>query len=274
MTEFINMLIIAFNSYWQKFIDKLPVLMMAFIVLFIFWLIARLGEFLITNIVNKFKDLSKTEIALVIGRLLRAGIIIIGIVIALGVAGIHLSALLTSLGLIGFALSFVLRDYIKDFLAGIIILTQKPFVVSDEIKVGKMQGIVESIEVRFTVLKTSDNRKILIANSDILSKAVEISTAYNKRRVDLEISFKELKNSDKLNDVMIMIKGEVRKIEEVETNSDIKLLFIGIEDEKVKLKLSLWTKLERSDIEIGKSLIIEKLYWILRSKKMEGVKIA
>ncbi|NQV00015.1 MAG: mechanosensitive ion channel [Parcubacteria group bacterium] len=273
MTSFISLLIKTLQDYWQYFIDKLPLLLLAIIVLIIFFVISHIGRKISLEVVGRLKDKGKIEITIVVGRIFRAGILVLGLVVAMGVYGIKLSALLTSLGLIGFALSFVLRDYIKDFLAGLIILTQRPFVISDEIKIGDFEGVVKAIEMRFTVIKTYDDRKVLISNSDVLNKAVVIATGYTRRRIDLEINFKELKSSSKLKDLIKEIRKTVRRVDGVEASSDIELFLDGIEDDKVKLKLSFWTKPEKDKIKIGRSEVIENVYWLLREKKVEGVKI-
>ncbi len=273
MIKFIDLLLQTLEDYWQYFIDKLPVLLLATIVLIIFFVISYVGRKISLEIVGRLKDKGKIEITIVVGRILRASILVLGLVVALGVYGIKLSALLTSLGLIGFALSFVLRDYIKDFLAGLIILTQRPFAISDEIKMGDFEGVVKAIEMRFTVIKTYDDRKVLISNSDVLNKAVVITTGYTKRRNDLEISFRELKSFEKLEELIREISKNVLKVKEVEASSKIELFLEGIEDDKIKLKLSFWTKPEKDKIKMGRSEVIEKIYWLLKEKKVEGVKI-
>jgi len=273
MIKFIDLLLQTLEDYWQYFIDKLPVLLLATIVLIIFFVISYVGRKISLEIVGRLKDKGKIEITIVVGRILRASILVLGLVVALGVYGIKLSALLTSLGLIGFALSFVLRDYIKDFLAGLIILTQRPFAISDEIKMGDFEGVVKAIEMRFTVIKTYDDRKVLISNSDVLNKAVVITTDYTKRRNDLEISFRELKSFEKLEELIREISKNVRKVKEVEASSKIELFLEGIEDDKIKLKLSFWTKSAKDKLKIGKSEVIKKIYWLLKEKKVEGVKI-
>ncbi len=266
-------LIQTLKNYWQYFVDKLPLLMLAIIVLIIFLVVSYIGRRISLEIVERLKDKGRIEITIVIGRIFRAAVLVVGLIIAMSVYGIQLSALIASLGLIGFALSFVLRDYIMDFLAGLIILTQRPFVISDEIKIGDYEGVVKGIEMRFIVIKTYDNRKVLISNSDVLKKAVVITTGYSKRRIDLEISFKGLNNENELGEIIKKIRNTVRKIKGVEAGDDIELFFDGIEDEKIRLKLSFWTKPERDKIKLNRSKVIEDVYWLLSEKKVEGVKI-
>jgi small conductance mechanosensitive channel len=65
-----------------------------------------------------------------------------GIVMGLGTMGIHVEPLVASLGLTGFAVGFALRDAISNLLAGVLILTYRPFRSGDRIAVAGFEGVV------------------------------------------------------------------------------------------------------------------------------------
>lgn len=58
---------------------------------------------------------------------------LLGLVTALGTAGVNVSALVTSLGLVGFALGFALKDALSNIISGILLLLYRPFSVGDVI---------------------------------------------------------------------------------------------------------------------------------------------
>src|SRR5439155_12868106 len=74
------------------------------------------------------------------------------------------------------------RDILQNFLAGILLLLHEPFRIEDEIKVDDLEGTVEAIEARATVIRTFDARRIVIPNTDLFTKAVTVNTAYQQRR--------------------------------------------------------------------------------------------
>lgn len=93
------------------------------------------------------------------------------IISALGTPGIDVSAIVTGLGLTGFALGFALKDAISNILAGSLILIYRPFNRNDTIKVANNEGVVEEIDLRYTTLK-AEGKKILIPNATLLTNIV------------------------------------------------------------------------------------------------------
>src|SRR5918996_5146829 len=93
-------------------------------------------------------------------------LVVFGAVTALGTLGIDVSALVAGLGLTGFALGFALRDILSNILAGILLLTYRPFRRGDRIAVAGFEGIVADLDLRYTTLQT-DTGKVLIPNATL-----------------------------------------------------------------------------------------------------------
>lgn len=105
----------------------------------------------------------------------KATLLIVGGITALGTMGIDVSALVTGLGLTGFALGFAFRDILSNLLAGTLILIYRPFQRHDRIAVLGFEGIVTEIGLRYTVLQTED-KKILIPNANLFTNPVSVLT--------------------------------------------------------------------------------------------------
>jgi small-conductance mechanosensitive channel len=103
---------------------------------------------------------------MLLARAIRVSLIIFGFVTALGTLGVDISALVAGLGLTGFALGFALKDTISNLLSGILILLYRPFEVGSRIYVAGNEGIVVSIDLRYTEL-AFENKKILIPNAKL-----------------------------------------------------------------------------------------------------------
>lgn len=93
------------------------------------------------------------------------------VIIGVSWYGLNLSALLTSAGLIGVALSFVAQDAMRDFVSGIYILADDRFGVGDTIQVGAYQGRVERLNLRATQIRDIAGRLITISNRSIVDVA-------------------------------------------------------------------------------------------------------
>lgn len=88
-----------------------------------------------------------------IKNLLHLLIFIASLIFALGIFGIDVQGIITSLGLFSFALGFALKDVISNFLSGVSILLYGPFKIGDIIRVDEYRGKVVKMDTRYTVLE-------------------------------------------------------------------------------------------------------------------------
>jgi small-conductance mechanosensitive channel len=92
-----------------------------------------------------------------------------------------------SLGLGSVAVGFAFKDLLQNWIAGFFILIRRPFHRGDQIKVGDIEGTVQAVETRATLVKTYNGRLVIIPNSDIYTRAVTVHTAYPHRRIELVV---------------------------------------------------------------------------------------
>ena len=102
------------------------------------------------------------------------GLIAFGAVTALGTFGVNVTALVAGLGLTGFALGFALKDIISNLVAGVLILIYKPFQRNDHIRVKGFEGIVQAIDLRYTVLAAKQDL-IFLPNAILFTDAITVS---------------------------------------------------------------------------------------------------
>ncbi|CAN5871259.1 mechanosensitive ion channel family protein [soil metagenome] len=131
----------------------------------------------------------RPSFAEVLSRIARAVVITLGILIGLVIAApsVDVAQIVGGLGVSSIAIGFAFKDILQNSLAGLLLLFREPFRTGDEIEVDDWRGIVEAITIRETRLRTFDNRRVLLANTDIYGKAVAVQTAYDKRRTTLAI---------------------------------------------------------------------------------------
>ncbi len=101
--------------------------------------------------------------------------------------GLNLGDIIATLGLSSVAIGFAFQDIFKNFLAGILILIQRPFRIDDQIIVDDYEGTVERIDIRTTKIRTYQGEQVLIPNSKMFTSAVQVRTAYDFRRTDLMV---------------------------------------------------------------------------------------
>jgi small conductance mechanosensitive channel len=159
------------EQVWTAVLLFLPRLGIAILIFLIFWIMARLLRGAVMRF-GRTKRLSEDVVNLM-EQIAEVGLLLFGIVTALGTLGVDVGAMIAGLGLIGFALGFALKDLLSNFLAGMLILIYNPFVRGDRINVSGNEGKVIEINLRYTVLQEHDKRA-LIPNSILFSNPVVV----------------------------------------------------------------------------------------------------
>jgi len=141
------------------------------VVFLVFFILAKIIKRIITNNAERLK--LDRNLTLLFARTSSITLIIFGIVTALGTLGVNVSALVAGLGLTGFAIGFALKDTISNLLSGVLILLYRPFEIGNRIKISGYEGIVVSIDLRYTELD-AEGKKILIPNSKLFTDPITV----------------------------------------------------------------------------------------------------
>lgn len=169
--------IAAFADY---LIGRIPSWIAGFIVFAASFFIARLVKSAVESRIEKQIDDEHQEILVLAGRVSYFGALTLGITIALKIAGIDLTTILAA---VAFGVGFALKDLIMNFLAGVMILVSRQFIIGDFIKIGDTLGKVVEIQTRATILKGIDGTKIIVPNGEIFRRQVTSLTTNPTRRV-------------------------------------------------------------------------------------------
>lgn len=169
-------------------VGRLPFLLAAVLVLFIFWLLSRIVRRAFHTVSGRANVDDRLRI--LIGRLIAGATVFVGFLTALTVVipSFEFANLVAGLGFTSFVVGFATRDILNNFLSGILILWQRPFHIGDYIFVGSNQGVVEYIGVRATTLRRDDGEIVLIPNGDMYSSALTIRGAGARRRMTLKFT--------------------------------------------------------------------------------------
>ena len=158
------------------------------VIIVLSWTLIRLISFVEANVIQqqeiKGKKVDKTT-ADAISQLLRISVIITSILVGLQSLGFNISAILAFGGIGGIAVGFAAKDLLANFFGGLMIYMDRPFSVGDWIRSPdrNIEGTVEKIGWRLTLIRTFDKRPLYIPNSMFASISVENPSRMTHRRI-------------------------------------------------------------------------------------------
>jgi MscS family membrane protein len=120
-----------------------------------------------------------------IGKLLRVSVGITATLMALQTLGFNISGILAFGGIGGIAVGFAAKDLLANFFGGLMIYLDRPFAVGDWIRSPdrNIEGTVEQVGWRLTVIRTFDKRPLYVPNATFSSIAVENPSRMSHRRI-------------------------------------------------------------------------------------------
>lgn len=138
-------------------------------------------------------------------NIIKALLGIVLIVVLLGYLKVPTAPLVTVLGAVGAAIALALKDSLGNIAGGIIILANKPFKKGDVIDVAGTSGIVDSIDLLVTTLKTFDNKVITVPNGSITTSVIINYSQEELRRVDCVFGISYDSDIAKAKDVLLAV---------------------------------------------------------------------
>jgi small-conductance mechanosensitive channel len=131
------------------------------------WLSATIEQRLLASTVS---DLSMRKVA---ANLLRAVLLLVGLLFALSAVGVDLTALSVLGGAFGVGLGLGLQKLAANYVSGFVVLVERSVRIGDYIKVDGLEGRVTDIKTRYTLLRDPSGRESIIPNEMLLTQRVD-----------------------------------------------------------------------------------------------------
>ena len=129
------------------------------------------------------RNRAQANVTILLGNLAQVAVITIGVLIVLAIyTRDAFGWILTSFSVVGIVIGLSLQDILKNFLAGIWVLVERPFRIGDTIEVTGSTGTVEEISFRTTLLRTADGRQVIVPNGTFMTASVVNLTRFPTRR--------------------------------------------------------------------------------------------
>ena len=157
-----------------------------------------------------------------LARLLRLSVVISSVLVALPTLGIEIGALLAFGGVGGIAVGFAAQDLLSNFFGGLMIYLDRPFAIGDWIRSPdrEIEGTVESIGWRLTVVRTFDKRPLYVPNSVFAKLALENPSRMTNRRIYETIGIR-YQDSAKMGAIVEAVKAMLKAHDEIDTRQTL-----------------------------------------------------
>jgi small-conductance mechanosensitive channel len=176
------------------------------------WAALAVGNFLDRRI-QKVEELTPS-LRVLLGKMLRIGLIIFAVMIAMQSLSIDLTALTVLSGAVGVGIGFGLQKVVSNFISGIIILLDQSIKPGDTITLGQTFGWIRELRARFVSVVTRDGREYLIPNEDFITTQV-VNWSFSDRFVRLDVPFGVSYDSDphEVTRLAIEAAGSVERVD-------------------------------------------------------------
>jgi len=163
-------------------------------------LVIKLGALLVaalwlTNIASNFAESrinSSTDltpsIQVLLVKMIRMGLMVLAITIAMGAVGINLSALAVFSGAVGVGIGIGLQKIVANFISGIILLADKSVKPGDLVTIGDSTGRISAMKTRYISVAAGDGREFLIPNEDLVTQKV-VNWTYTDKNTLVKVMF-------------------------------------------------------------------------------------
>ncbi len=183
-------------------------------------LIFYVGKFVISLVVRALRRVMRRQevdktLETFVCNLVRMALLVVVIIAAIGALGIQTTSFIAIFGAAGLAIGLALQGSLSNFAAGVLIVLFRPYRVGDFIEAAGISGSVEQVQILTTVLKTGDNKRIIVPNGQIMDSIITNYSANDTRRVDMVVGVSYSDDLDKVRATLQdLIAAEERILDE------------------------------------------------------------
>lgn len=230
---------ININQFYGKAYDwviaKGPSIILGIFILFLgLWLIKLFSKWMANGMHRKDVNPSLrpflTSLIIITLRILL-------VLTVMQIIGITLTFLTVLIGGIGVAAGLALSGTLQNFASGVLILLLRPFVVGDNIIAQGQEGTVTSIQIFYTIVKTFDNRTVVIPNSKLSNEVIINISREGSRRLDIEMKFSYGIEYEKIVEIL---NKTVKDFKPCLNTPEMRIGISSLDDNGYKVLLNVW----------------------------------
>lgn len=238
------------QGWLEGFVEMLPNLVVAVLVLVLFWVISLVAVRLTRRGLTRLR--TRPSIQGLITTVIRISILFAGLMIALGILNLDkaLTSILAGAGIVGLALGFAFQDLAANFISGVGLSVHRthPFKVGDLIETNQVFGTVRTINLRTTELRALDGKQITIPNKQIYQDQLTNHSYSGERRVDLKCGISYGEDLEKVRRVAV---EAIQGVEARDESRNVELYFEGFGDSSINFVVWFWIRFDKQTDYLG-----------------------
>ncbi|MBD9482365.1 mechanosensitive ion channel family protein [Pseudomonas sp. PDM14] len=210
-------------------------LLLAFITLLIgWWLINRL-----TSRIGGLIAMRHSDKALQ-GFIENLANIVLKVLLVISVAsmvGIETTSFIAAIGAAGLAIGLALQGSLANFAGGVLILLFRPFRIGDWIEAQGVSGTVDSIQIFHTVLRTGDNKTVIVPNGSLSNGTITNTSRQATRKVIFDVGVDYDADLQRAREVLLKLSEDSRVMREPAPE----VVVAALGDSSITVSLRMWT---------------------------------
>lgn len=160
-------------------------------------------------------------------------------IVILGKLGVNVAPLVAGLGVTGFILGFAFQESLGNLASGLMIAINEPFKVGDSVDAAGFSGVILEVNMMATVMRTADNKRIVIPNKGVWGAPIVNYNAMGTRRVDFQIGIGYEADTSK---AIAAIKEAIRGIPGILPEPEPQVEVGSLDDRSVLITVRPWVR--------------------------------
>lgn len=197
------------------------------------WLVSNLTRRIGVVLEGRGGDRALTSF---VGSLANIGLKVMLLISVASMIGVETTSFIAALGAAGLAIGLALQGSLANFAGGVLILLFRPFRIGDWIEAQGVAGSVDNIQIFHTVLKTGDNKTVIVPNGSLSNGNIVNYSREGRRRVDINLGIDYASDIKQARAVLLAIAADARVLQD-----PAPVVWVtGLGDSAVNLSLRVW----------------------------------
>ncbi|MDP9325264.1 MAG: mechanosensitive ion channel family protein [Candidatus Dormibacteraeota bacterium] len=212
------------------------------------------------------------QLVLLVGRIFYVAVLAVGLLALLYVVAPNLVApLLGAVALLGLAFGLAFQDILRNWLSGFFLLIERPFRIGDDISVANFAGTVEDVELRTTVLRTSEGRKILVPNQLVFTSPLVNNTYYPLRATQTAVRIPPDRDPS---DMLKEARSELSRVDGVAKEPQSTVAFAPRGDADTALVVRYWIDYLHHDADAVEREVSARMVFVVAGANINANDVA